>query len=756
MRRQPPASTAGPQTTFGRRGLGLSCLCLLALAAIAGPGPAAAAEPPPGRAYELVSPANKPSGATGLSSRGNVIPARSADVPDRLVYGLDSAVGDSPSGTPNTLIFGERTATGWRARTAVRSTDDGNTPLEVGVHEPRPAWMSADGRALAFKVSRPLGWTTPNPVSQIFRAEDSDAAPEWLSAPVGADNPVAGVDAGSLSADGDLKTVAFFGTTALTPDAIPGTSAVYVWRDGGLQVAGRLPDASQSVPANGAYLANGNTTAPSLVRRNDVADNGRYVLFRAGGSSIEAPLYVRDLDAGVTRQLAGGSGEPDRAGNLASAAAGVPGSTVQDGLVYGAREAALAYFYGENASQSSRVMYEADLETGLVTARPAIDGAPVGLSADGQRMLFLTKPVGTGTDWELRYWDAADPDHSILVGTISGANATWGLVRTQDPSADGRTWVFTAGGSLDPQRPNVAPATLQLYHWTVGETTPTCLTCEPVDHTARSSGVRVSVQDGSFSETLLDPTTPVNPGEDVGFLGQPGHGLSDDGRWLLFDSPDRLVASDHNLVRDVYLWDRDAAPGRRLQLVTSGQGDTPSWALDLSPDGTNAFFSTREGLVPADKDGGYDVYSARIGDGFPSSPDSCVGEACRPPVIPPPPPAAAGSASFVGRGNLEASAGPGTPRLRAHAAWSAASGLKVRVDAPKAGRIQVSGPRVRTTTRRAKRQATYALGVPLTAATRRKVAGGRPVKVSLRVAFTPQGAEKASVVHTSVSIRKGR
>src|SRR5690606_11114159 len=104
-----------------------------------------------------------------------------------------------------------------------------------------------------------------------------------------------------------------------------------------------------------------------------------------------------------------------------------------------------------------------------------------------------------------------------------------------------------------------------------------------------------------------------------------------------------LVEEDVNEVHDVYLWDRDGGPNGRLHLATSGHGDRPSWALDLSPDGKNAFFATREGLVPRDTDGAYDVYTARIGNGFPHSPESCVGEACRPPVIPPLHPRAVGS-----------------------------------------------------------------------------------------------------------------
>src|SRR5690606_26999341 len=156
-------------------------------------------------------------------------------------------------------------------------------------------------------------------------------------------------------------------------------------------------------------------------------------------------------------------------------------------------------------------------------------------SADGTRMLLLTPQIGGAH--QLRYWDASSPDVNVLLGTIDGTSIRSGI-QVQEPSSDGRTWVFTAGGSLDPERPNATPQTVQLYRWTVGADAPTCLSCESVDGIQRTSGVRVSVQDGTRSETLLDPYTAVNAGEDVAFLAQRGHGLSQNGRWLLFDSPD--------------------------------------------------------------------------------------------------------------------------------------------------------------------------------------------------------------------------
>lgn len=763
-RRRAESSVGGARTgTFGRGPV--LATTLLALGAAAAIGPAAAsADPPAGRAYERVSPVEKPSGATGLSTRqgGLAMPARSADVGDRLVYGLTANVEGSPSSAPNPLIFGERTATGWRARTAIRSTDNGDTPLEVALHEARSAWLTADGRDLAFGTGRPLGWMVGGAFGQIYRAADSDAAPTWLSEPTGGIEPAPGIQAVTLSTGDDTRTGAFVSTVRLTPDGPATGSAVYGYRDGGLELFSRLPDESA---ATGGLLANSPSAtalnglnAAARTKRNEVAGNGRYVLFLTG-STTTAPLYVRDLDQNETRQLAGGIGQPQRAVSLNLAAANPGPATIPGGLVFGAKNAARAFFYGEGTvgQAATRVMYEADLLTGGLTQRPAITGTPIELTADGRRMLFLTAP--TGTVRQLRYWDAADPSTSVLVAEINGGITNTGYVRVFSPSADGQTWIFSAAGSPDPGRPNVAPATRQLYRWTVGQSspTPTCLSCEPVDGVVRTTGVNLAVQEGGWSETLLNPAVAVQPGDDATLLAQPGHGLSADGRYLLFDSPDRLVDEDENDVRDVYLWDRDGSDGQ-LQLVTSGQGSTPSWALDLSPDGVNAFFLTREALVSGDQDGAYDVYTARIGEGFPEAPDeSCVGEACRDAVIPDPPRGSVGSDRLtppsVGRGQEVQS---GTPKLRVRSVRTASRQVTVRVDTPKAGRIRISGKTVRTTTRAAKRATTYTLRVPLSASTQRQVARGRSVKVSLRVSFTPQGAKKATLLSTSVTIKKGR
>src|SRR4029077_2034665 len=131
--------------------------------------------------------------------------------------------------------------------------------------------------------------------------------------------------------------------------------------------------------------------------------------------------------------------------------------------------------------------------------------------------------------------------------------------------------------------------------------------------------------------------------------------LSADGGRMFFDSPDRLVAADHNDVNDVYEWEADgegscastAQDGGCLYLISGGAADGGAARLGgADEDGENVFFLTAQPLVGQDRDELVDVYDARVGGGFaePSPPPPCEGEAgCRAAAPPPPALPTAGS-----------------------------------------------------------------------------------------------------------------
>lgn len=742
MTRQWTAETAGSQTTFGRRAIGLACLCLFALAASV-VAPIAAAEPPTGRAYELVSPVDDPSGSNaGLLSSLEPVPGMASDDGNRFLYGAAASMGEAWSGQTNAMIFGDRTPTGWKARTATVTIDHGNTPLQSIGTETTWGWLSPDGASYSFGAGN-LGavtTTTGKTLPGVFRANDDGAAPEWLSRPIDGIAPkfpegTSNYVQQGLYANEDESVFAFESSTPLTGEApSEGTSAVYAYVAGHLELASKLPGGSVPTTSSSLTCGSGPLTHPSLIMAycSALSGNGRFVVFNVGGTSSERALYARDLQQGVTRQLTG-------------SAVGLP----EANLVAASRGGARAYFKRGGVSG----LYEADLENNTSIVRTAITGEPIGLSPDGRHMLFLEAPPAGGEDWTLRYWSDSNPGTSVEVGSlgstptqqIGGAKVRARFYRSLD---EGRTWIFTAAGSPDPARPNATPTTQQLYRWTVGEGAPTCLSCEPVDGVARTTGVNVTVQQVVTTEVMTAPTVPAySKTTDFGFssrkLAEPGHAISNDGRFILFDSPDRLVAEDTNDVRDVYLWDREGAPGHQLQLVTSGKGNTPSYALDIDATGTNAFFTTGEGLVPADKNGNYNVYDARIGGGFPGSPESCAGEGCRPPVIPPLP-ASIGSNSLGGDGNLHPAhhARASVHVRKVRSARGRVAKLKVRVSG--AGRIAVSGRLVRVTRRSVRKAGTYRVTVRPNARARKRLAKKKSLKAKARVSYKAKGGRSVS------------
>jgi sugar lactone lactonase YvrE len=104
----------------------------------------------------------------------------------------------------------------------------------------------------------------------------------------------------------------------------------------------------------------------------------------------------------------------------------------------------------------------------------------------------------------------------------------------------------------------------------------------------------------------------------TGDAALPSHGLSitDDGR-VFFNSTDPLVPRDLNNRKDVYEWDEGT-----IQLISTGASLFDSSLLGASADGTDAYFFTRDTLVPQGDENGrlVKIYDARSLGGFPFVP----------------------------------------------------------------------------------------------------------------------------------------
>lgn len=166
--------------------------------------------------------------------------------------------------------------------------------------------------------------------------------------------------------------------------------------------------------------------------------------------------------------------------------------------------------------------------------------------------------------------------------------------------------------------------------------------------------------------------------------------LSEDGRYLFFDTGEALVPQDTNGERDVYEYDTVTG---QLHLISNGTCACESVFVDASPDGSNAFFVTHAKLVAADEGSAGDLYDARVDGGFTAQstppPAPCVGEECQPPGSPSPQLVTPSSATFAGAGNqVQAVASPGTATRSLTRSQQLAKALKACTKRPRKQRAK--------------------------------------------------------------------
>jgi sugar lactone lactonase YvrE len=199
------------------------------------------------------------------------------------------------------------------------------------------------------------------------------------------------------------------------------------------------------------------------------------------------------------------------------------------------------------------------------------------------------------------------------------------------------------------------------------------------DAAAAENGVQpiVCVSCGPSGADAVGNAEFARSGNGEGTAAPPA-GISDDGRYVFFDSPARLVPQAANHTLDVYEWQAPGAGGCGLtlgcvRLLSSPNDPSPSFFLGSSSystpagskiEGANVFIGTHAQLTPQDTNALGDIYDARICQ--PESPCikppagetvQCEGGSCqRPPAAPND--ATPGSLAFSGAGNLPALSPP--------------------------------------------------------------------------------------------------
>lgn len=282
-----------------------------------------------------------------------------------------------------------------------------------------------------------------------------------------------------------------------------------------------------------------------------------------------------------------------------------------------------------------------------VLASGAAPGDCVGSS--GSCNLYLSR---AGTTTFISRLDAAGAldvsDRADWLPTSSPPPGKEILQRTARISPDGRTLLFRSRERLTSYDNKGVPE-FYLYRASAGENL-RCVSCDPTG--APPSG----------SPRLQTRTSYAGI---ITVASYYTRNLTDDGRRVFFESPDRLSTLDVNGTTDVYEWEAvgtgsctvaDAHDDGCLSLISTGMSPSPSYFADASDTGDDAFFFTYQPLVGQDKDQLVDLYDARVGGGIaaqsPPPVVPCVGEACRGGAQAGPAWATPASATYSGGGNV--------------------------------------------------------------------------------------------------------
>jgi hypothetical protein len=590
------------------------------------------------RAYELVTPAETrgvpPVAQTSGSGQpyGNswFVTPRGAGAGDSVAYAIGALPGFDGTGQGDG--FRARRGEGAHPTSGWTSELYGFSFAQVGGSVPGRHGISADQHYWLWDV---LAVDTPTeetfPLGNYLRTRPGEANPACSPDPdlefelVGCALPDPDLKAEGRHLSPGGSHVIFSSTEQLETEAAPpGTEAIYDRKAGGA-------DAEViSIAPGGSSFGSGEDAIYFAA-----TEDGSTVVF-----SVDGTLYLHR--EGATVEVAE---EPNTFAGLSA-----------DGT--------RVFYMDETFQFQSTSPPPADLFVCDVDAGPCVGGAdPAGLTqiaaesifvnvaADGSRAFFTSEDALTGpgeenengehaeaSEHNLYAWDEAgigfiailDPQDLIGWGSETeedllqwtrastgqgpGAGIGRGLSPTRS-TPDGDVLVFQSHARLT-SFDNEGKG--QIYRAGPGGGLE-CVSCDPSNGPPSADALLQSFQ----------PSGVTNPNTLI-------PNVSDDGETVFFQSSDPLVPDDANSVVDVYQWRAQGSgacdlPEGCLALISSGQGEKPSYLYGMTADGHDVFFVTPERLVGADIPGSPSMYDARVGGGIPNPPaaEPCHGDACQ-------------------------------------------------------------------------------------------------------------------------------
>jgi hypothetical protein len=666
-----------------------------------------------GRVYELVSPVppeknGNQAGATtsifdsgGLQRYGLVSPDG-----ESVLFEGTGPMGESPWAASLWFVATKgKSGVGWSTRALLPAGQQSLAEVGGLLHV-KNIFLLHPSRDLSHAMVEPGETLAPQANDESCHSQlyltgpDPFVAATWLAkADVASPVRNCAVRAAGAPAGGspDFSTVYFtYPGTLLPEDAsrAPHTGTgdpVEAWgfyedREGTLHEAGVLPngelDPYGAVPAASAHGTNrvGNEVSTDGSRAFFVSPDPASCAQNGGHNACgtdPSELYVRE-DGERTLLVSRDPRMPEAEGLPAAAPDGVlamRNSTVQEtqaaaneakgSYVFASPDGSQAFFQSTDAlteaaeqagSGSEPKTYDFDVDTDTLYYLPGVVGELLATDTDGSSLAFV-RPEEGGAAAELELWSAGPEgpgDGGVTpIVQLSGEPSSGEVEYVSDAqmSSDGSALAFVTATSLSSVFNSGGDE--QVYRYDVPADTLGCVSCAPAGVAPGGNAWMSVLRAGETFEKLEVTRGTV---EDLA--------ISSDGQRIFFDSPAPLVNEDSNtnspeeLVketqaatqgRDVYEWENGV-----VYLISTGKSDRNSYLIGSSESGDDVFFSTAEGLVPEDTDGGYDIYDARVpelGESRPAAAAPCEGSACEGPTSSPAPATSPLSATFTGLGN---------------------------------------------------------------------------------------------------------
>jgi hypothetical protein len=648
-----------------------------------------APSPPDCRAYEQVSPVGK----NGVDASGESSIVQASPIGTGVTF---FSVEPSPQTVGSAEIpsyLGTRTVSGseWLTQGLEALAPPGSVETVEAVTEDLGKTIIYVGSTQAVPPCEPTVQVCGAPKNSNYYVHNNVSGAFQLLAEVG-EHTLQFADASRSG-----SRLLFDTAAKLTPEAGAGVN-LYEWNEGEppaerIGLVGLIPPLGNGTcgPAGPACEAatTGSSAGPGgpgappepYYTQNTISEDGSRIFFSDLQTGV---LYMREPDAGRTIQVSAAGGAFWRA-------------ATRDGSYAFYTEGNELYRFNlarfaASGEPESIALTEAREQ--LTTGAEGVLGV-VGISeTDGAYVHFVAPGVLAGNENannekavkgepNLYVWREGEPTPTFiarLAKPSAGAPAdepVWrdyprltveagpsGGERSSRVSSDGRYLLFSSQRQLT-SYPNDGAWEFYLYDGDrpLSPLNPRCVTCNLAGRPPTGEP-RLS---GNNSALTVAPS-PRNP-----FFT---HNLSSDGRRVFFETTESLVAGDANFQSDVYEWEADgegtceseAQNGGCIYLISTGQSSERSYLGDVSADGGDVFFFTRQSLVGQDDDSNVDLYDARVDGGIPgqSPPPAaapCAEEAtCRGPSSNAPATfAAPTSTTFSGSGNLTEPAGVKAP-----------------------------------------------------------------------------------------------